>query len=156
MGSDWIETLGEERTRSCGCALGRLLLPGMFVGLCGDLGGGKTTFTRGVAAGMGVEAGITSPTFQILREYDGGVRLYHFDFYRLTCPADLLDLDFASCLESGAVVAEWADNFDVPGISDFIFLGFEWTGDSSRRIALRSASGACIGLFDAVSAAAEE
>ena len=137
-----IITGSVEETVGLGRLIGENAARGLFVGLSGDLGGGKTTLTRGIARGMGVEGDITSPTFQLLREYAGRERLFHFDFYRLESGADLLDLDIAGCLDSGVVVAEWAERFDVPGADNFILMRLDWEGENRRRIALTGASGA--------------
>lgn len=105
--------------------------------LLGDLGAGKTHFVQGVAAGLGVATGVTSPTFTLVHEYTGGrLPLYHFDFYRLETPDDVLTLgwdDYAG--GDGLTVVEWADKFPAllpPGTRWFRFEILE--GDT-RRIA---------------------
>ena len=123
-----------DETEEVGLLLGAGLERGMFVGLSGELGGGKTTLTRGIARGMGIRADVTSPTFQLVREYNGRERLYHFDFFRLASGCDLLDLDIAGCLEKGIVVAEWAEKFDVVDAVRFIRIRFGWEGENRRRI----------------------
>jgi tRNA threonylcarbamoyladenosine biosynthesis protein TsaE len=80
--------------------------------LIGELGSGKTVFTKGVAAGIGVSAPdrVTSPTFVIRQDYEGSLRMHHYDVYRLSGPAELLSLGFEEDLEPGTVVVvEWAD-----------------------------------------------
>ncbi|MGB4777453.1 tRNA (adenosine(37)-N6)-threonylcarbamoyltransferase complex ATPase subunit type 1 TsaE [Microbacterium sp.] len=99
-----MERLGEE--------IGRMLRPGDLVVLTGPLGAGKTTLTRGIAAGLDVRGPIQSPTFVIARTHpslSGGAPLVHVDAYRLGSAAELddLDIDFASSV----VVAEWAAPF---------------------------------------------
>jgi len=84
---------------------------GAVLGLWGELGSGKTTFTRGLAAGLGVrdEARVVSPTFVLKQEYRGRLSIQHYDAYRLSGPAELLSLGFEEDLASGAVVVvEWA------------------------------------------------
>ena len=95
-------------------ALGRrlaaILLPGDLVVLSGDLGAGKTTFVRGIGAGLGVRGPITSPTFVIARVHPsltGGPALVHADAYRLTSPAEVDDLDLDASLETSVTVVEW-------------------------------------------------
>lgn len=102
-----------EQTRAAGEALGRLLRPGDVIALHGPLGAGKTEFTKGLAAGLGVaeDEPVVSPTFVLVREYAGRLRLYHLDAYRLSGSDELLALGFEEmCADrSGVVVVEWAD-----------------------------------------------
>jgi tRNA threonylcarbamoyladenosine biosynthesis protein TsaE len=102
-----------DQTRDIGRALGSVLRSGDFLALEGPLGAGKTQFIKGVAAGLGVPADepVVSPTFVLVREYAGRLKLYHIDAYRLLTTADLLSLGLEEfMLDSGAVVAlEWAD-----------------------------------------------
>jgi tRNA threonylcarbamoyladenosine biosynthesis protein TsaE len=102
-----------EATRSIGRALGRAAMPGTVVALSGELGAGKTQLAKGVARGLGVESVVNSPTFVLMNEHVGRLRLFHVDAYRLGDPeeaaaAGLLD-DRAS---GGVVVIEWADRLD--------------------------------------------
>ena len=90
------------------------LASGGVVGLDGDLGAGKTELVRGLAAGMGCEGEVTSPTFAILQEYRAGARnLYHFDFYRVGSGEEILALGWDELLEEPAsvVIVEWAEKF---------------------------------------------
>ena len=102
-----------EETIELGCVLGRLLRADDVVLLSGDLGAGKTQFAKGVARGLGVDAEVTSPTFNILLEYVGDeLPLLHFDLYRLNDAEELEDIDFFGVLESGGVsLVEWGDKF---------------------------------------------
>ncbi len=99
-------------------ALGRDLAgelgAGAVVGLDGDLGAGKTEFVKGLAAGMGFEGVVTSPTFTLLHEYKAGERvLYHLDFYRVECGEEILALGWDELLEepTSVLVVEWAGKF---------------------------------------------
>ncbi|WP_374314530.1 tRNA (adenosine(37)-N6)-threonylcarbamoyltransferase complex ATPase subunit type 1 TsaE [Microbacterium sp.] len=118
-----MESLGEE--------LGRMLRPGDLVVLTGPLGAGKTTLTRGVAAGLGVRGPVQSPTFVIARTHPslvGGTPLVHVDAYRLGSPAELDDLDID--FEASAVVVEWGRGM-VDGLRDAwweVELDREWHG----------------------------
>ena len=103
-----------QETVELGTVLARLLRADDVVLLSGDLGAGKTQFAKGVARGLGVDAEVTSPTFNILLEYVGDeLPLLHFDLYRLNDAAELEDVDFFGVLESGGVsLVEWGDKFD--------------------------------------------
>ena len=96
-----------------GESLGALLQAGDVLVLTGDLGAGKTQLTKGIAAGMGVEDDVTSPTFNILMVYDGErMPLYHFDLYRLDDPDQLEDIGLYEMLDGdGACVIEWGEQF---------------------------------------------
>lgn len=98
-------------TRDLAGALAGLLRPGDLVLLTGEMGAGKTAFTQGLGAGLGVEDRITSPTFTIVSTYDGGrLRLHHLDVYRLTHLHEALDVGLAEMLDDDAVVViEWGD-----------------------------------------------
>lgn len=97
-----------EETIELGKKLGELLKPNMLITLSGDLGAGKTTFTKGIGLGLGIEKIINSPTFTILKQYHGKLNLSHFDAYRLEGQDD--DLGFEEIFESDDIcVVEWAD-----------------------------------------------
>jgi len=100
-----------EQTRRVGMRLGALLQPGDVVCLIGDLGAGKTTFVQGLAAGWGSLDPVSSPTFVIVNLYRRLDKrlLYHLDAYRLSGPAEAIDLDLEAMLEAGSMVVEWAD-----------------------------------------------
>jgi len=99
-------------TLALGERLGRLLAPGDFVALIGELGAGKTHFVQGVARGLGIDPAlpVTSPTYTLLHEYRGRIPLYHFDLYRLGGVDDILELGFAEYFYGdGACLVEWAE-----------------------------------------------
>ena len=99
-----------EETEELGRRLGAALRPGAAVAYRGELGAGKTAFTRGLARGLGCTARVTSPTFTIVNEYDGPVPLFHFDMYRLSGPEDLFDIGWDDYLARGGVCAvEWSE-----------------------------------------------
>lgn len=103
-----------EETRGLGARLGRRARAGDFIACCGALGAGKTTFVQGFADGYGVGTNdyVRSPTFALVHEYYGRTPLYHFDFYRLSCFTEVLDLGFEEYLTAkGVVIIEWADKF---------------------------------------------
>ena len=97
-----------EETIALGNRLGLLLQPNMLLTLSGDLGAGKTTFTKGIGQGLGITKVINSPTFTILKQYQGRLNLSHFDAYRLEGQDD--DLGFEEIFDSDDVcVVEWAN-----------------------------------------------
>ena len=141
-----IETVSAAETEELGRLIGEALERGAFIALEGDLGGGKTTFTRGLARGLGIASNVTSPTFQLVREYEGRIGLFHFDFYRLETASELVDLDIGYCLGAGVVVAEWADRFPPPESDSLLRLRFDWAGESRRRIRLEACPRAAAAL----------
>ena len=106
-------TSSPEETRDCGAALARAARPGAVVALEGDLGAGKTHFTQGVAGGLGIDASVTSPTFNLLVSYEGGrLPLFHFDLYRLNEARELEDLGYYDVLDAqGVCCIEWSERF---------------------------------------------
>lgn len=105
-----VVTDSPEATRCWGQRLAALLAPGDVVLLEGELGAGKTTFTQGMADGLGVEGPVTSPSFTLAHEYRGRLSLYHLDLYRLDDPSAMAEVGLDEYLEQDAVaVVEWAE-----------------------------------------------
>ena len=102
----------EAETEALGARLARVLKPGAVVAFTGDLGAGKTAFTRGLARGLGVPGRVTSPTFTIVDEHEGGrLPLFHFDLYRMDSPEELFDIGWEDYLARGGVCAvEWSEH----------------------------------------------
>ena len=102
----------ETETEALGASLAARLRPGDVVAYLGDLGAGKTAFTRGLARGLGYTGRVTSPTFTIVNEYEGGrLPLFHFDMYRLGSSDELFDIGWEDYLARGGVCAvEWSEN----------------------------------------------
>ena len=100
-----------EETEKIGAELARKLFGGSIVAFTGDLGAGKTAFVRGMAHGLGIEDRVTSPTFTIVNEYDGGEKpLFHFDLYRLFDADELFDIGWEDYLARGGICAvEWSE-----------------------------------------------
>lgn len=105
-----LTTGSEEETRRLASAMGPSFRPGDIISLTGDLGAGKTRFTQGLAAGLGVEGQVTSPTFTIIKTYSGRLPLYHFDVYRLSGPREMEPLGYEEYFYGdGVTVVEWGD-----------------------------------------------
>ena len=109
-----IRTISPEETEAVGRKIAAKLLPGDIIAYYGDLGAGKTAFTRGLAAGLGVTEQVTSPTYTIVNEYlSGRLPLFHFDMYRLGSSDELFDIGWEDYLARGGVCAvEWSENVD--------------------------------------------
>ncbi len=106
-------TKSELETEALGTTLGQQLKPGTVIAYYGDLGAGKTAFTRGLARGLGIEDRITSPTYTIVNEYPGRVPLFHFDMYRLESSDDLFDIGWEDYLLRGGIIAvEWSERVE--------------------------------------------
>ena len=130
-------THSPAQTEAEGAALGRILQPGTILAYQGDLGAGKTAFTRGLARGLGAAEQVTSPTYTIVNEYlSGRMPLFHFDMYRLSCSDDLFDIGWEDYLERNGVCAvEWSENV-ADALEDPIVVEISKTGDESRTITI--------------------
>jgi tRNA threonylcarbamoyladenosine biosynthesis protein TsaE len=128
-------THSPAETEAIGAALGKILKPGTILAYRGDLGAGKTAFTRGLARGLGCHEIVTSPTYTIVNEYLGGrLPLFHFDMYRLRSSDDLWDIGWEDYLDRGGICAvEWSENVD-DAMENAICITIHKTGEESRRI----------------------
>jgi tRNA threonylcarbamoyladenosine biosynthesis protein TsaE len=138
-----IRTCSPAETEDVGFSIGRLLLPGAFVALRGDLGGGKTCFTRGAVASLAPQSAhlVASPTYAIMNCYPGNTPVYHFDFYRLVGDDDIVELGFEDFFYGdGVCIAEWSERLVELLPNDRLTLLFEYAGDEQRLITI-SASG---------------
>ena len=117
-------TNSAAETRELGRKLAQRLMPGQVIAFTGDLGAGKTAFVSGVAEGLGITQRVTSPTFTIVNEYEGGrLPLFHFDMYRLGGADELFDIGWEDYLERGGVCAvEWSENVTDALPSDTVFV----------------------------------
>ena len=106
--------------------------------LSGDLGAGKTTFTKGLAKGLNIQENITSPTFTIMNEYVGKFNLYHFDMYRLENSEEAFGLGFEEYFDTnnlkGICVVEWAENTPNLINKPYILISFTKLSDNERKI----------------------
>ena len=128
-------TTSPEETEKVGAALGRVIPAGTVLAYRGDLGAGKTAFTRGLARGLGCREAITSPTYTIVNEYLGGrLPLFHFDMYRLSSADDLFDIGWEDYLDRGGVCAvEWSENVS-EAMEGAVTVSIEKLGENTRRI----------------------
>ena len=131
-------TNSPEQTERVGAALGAILAPGSILAYEGDLGAGKTAFTRGLARGLGATDMVTSPTYTIVNEYlSGRMPLFHFDMYRLASSDDLWDIGWEDYLDRGGICAvEWSENV-TEAMDGAIRVRIEKTGEESRRIIIK-------------------
>ena len=130
-------TNSPAETESIGAALGKIIESGTVIAYRGDLGAGKTAFTRGLAKGLGCTEIVTSPTYTIVNEYLGGrLPLFHFDMYRLRSSDDLFDIGWEDYLDRGGVCAvEWSENVD-DAMEDAVYITIEKLGEDSRKITI--------------------
>ena len=126
-----------EETEALGAALGRIIPAGTVLAYRGDLGAGKTAFTRGLARGLGCRETVTSPTYTIVNEYLGGrLPLFHFDMYRLSSADDLFDIGWEDYLDRGGVCAvEWSENV-AEAMAGAVTVAIEKLGENTRRITI--------------------
>ena len=129
-------THSPKETEAVGARLGSALSPGSVVAYFGGLGMGKTAFTRGLAAGLGYQGRVTSPTFTIVNEYEGGrLPLFHFDMYRLGSSDELFDIGWEDYLTRGGVCAvEWSERVDDAMPADTLWVDIARGTDESDRI----------------------
>ena len=128
-------TNSPEQTEAVGAALARQLTAGTVLAYRGDLGAGKTAFTRGLARGLGATEPVTSPTYTIVNEYlSGSLPLFHFDMYRLHSADELFDIGWEDYLERGGVCAvEWSENV-AEALEAPVVVTIEKLGEEIRRI----------------------
>ena len=114
----------ERETEALGSRLAAALTPGTVVAYQGGLGMGKTAFTRGLAKGLGYQGRVTSPTFTIVNEYEGGrIPLFHFDMYRLADADALFDIGWEDYLDRGGICAvEWSEQVADAMPSDTVYV----------------------------------
>jgi tRNA threonylcarbamoyladenosine biosynthesis protein TsaE len=129
----------EECSLRLGGRIGEQVEGGDVIALWGDLGSGKTLFTRGIARGMGVpqQIPVTSPTFAIINEYEGRLHLFHLDLYRLTTSEELETLPWREALfGAGVAVIEWPERLGAVLPEKRWDINFEFLGDDCRIITL--------------------
>lgn len=147
LGGVKVHTHSESSTHATGVAAAALLAPGDTLLLSGDLGAGKTALAKGIAAGLGVTEGVTSPTFNIVKVHEGRLTLYHIDLYRLDSSAQLEDVGYFDALDSGGVaVVEWGNRFAESRPDSYVSVDIRIIGDEVRELSLvaRGQRGAAI------------
>ena len=154
MGTLRLWSADETATKAIGAAVAGLLEPGDVVGLAGDLGAGKTRLVQGAADALGTDGPVLSPTFMLVREYDGDPPMHHVDAYRLSGPLELEDLGLEDVLSPDAVVfVEWADRVAAALPDSWLELVLHITDDDHRKIDVRPHGPAWAGRADTLAAA---
>lgn len=131
-------THSAAETVALGKCIGERLRGGECLAYVGGLGAGKTTMTRGIALGMGLDDDVTSPTFALVNEYRGGrISLCHFDMYRITSPEDLETTGFYDYMDSDTVLAvEWSENIKDAMPEDTVYIRIERVDEETRKITI--------------------
>ena len=126
----FARTTSADQTKALAAALAELARPGDLLLLAGDLGAGKTAFTQGYGAALGVDDLITSPTFTLVNSYEGRLELNHLDVYRLEALGEVLDLGVPEMIDEGGVtVIEWGDAVSPALPADYLEIRFSFTED---------------------------
>ena len=130
-----FRTQSPSETKRIGENLGKTIKDGTVVAMFGDLGAGKTAFTRGFARGMGIDCDVSSPTFALVNEYRGNSRtLYHFDMYRISGWDDLYSTGYFDYLDAGGcLIIEWSENIEAILPEDCIRVTITKTDDFNER-----------------------
>lgn len=131
-----VRTRSPEETWELAAELAESLAPGSAIALHGDLGAGKTCLVQGLAAALGIDEPVTSPTYTIVCEYPSGrLPLYHIDLYRLSGPEECLGIGLEECLEAGGIVAiEWAERAEGLLPPDLLHIRIEVDEPTGERL----------------------
>lgn len=134
-----IITRSPEETRRLGEIIGRAIAGKFTIALTGDLGAGKTVFVQGLARGLSVNPDdpVTSPTYTLINDYPGRIKLLHADLYRLSGAAELAGIGFEDVMDADAVlVVEWADRLPPGELAEDLSIRMVATDDMIRQISL--------------------
>ena len=129
-------TRNENETIALGENLGKLLEKGMVIALNGDLAGGKTTFTKGIGKALNIKQVINSPTFTILKIYEGDMKLFHIDAYRLE--GNYYDLGISEYEDEGVMVVEWPEYYKEFLPEEYLQIDFKYIDDDTREISFKA------------------
>ena len=135
--SDMIEyvTNSAETTEAAAKEFAATLKGNEVIALYGGLGMGKTTFVRGLCSYFGINSGVSSPTFAIVNEYSGSIKIFHFDMYRISTWDDLYSTGFFDYIGQGLCIIEWSENIEAALPENTVKIQFEkGTGDNDRTI----------------------
>lgn len=119
--------------------LSRTLKGTEVIAMFGDLGAGKTAFTRGLAKGLDIYDGVSSPTFALVNEYEGKFPIYHFDMYRVATWDDLYSTGFFDYIDNGILVIEWSENIEEFLPNDRITITIRHISENEREITIEGA-----------------
>lgn len=127
----------EKETEAIGKDFAATLVSGSVCAFFGELGSGKTAFIRGMALGLGIDMPVSSPSFNIVNEYQGKIPLFHFDMYRLGSSDELFDIGWEDYLERGGVCAvEWSERVEDVFEPGTYYIVFTKTGETERTISI--------------------
>lgn len=123
-----------KSTEQLGSRIAGVLKGKEMIAMFGDLGAGKTAFTRGLCEGLGIDEGVSSPTFAIVNAYSGRYPVYHFDMYRIKDVDDLFATGFYDYIGTGITIIEWSENIESELEPDCIRIRITKTDDENERI----------------------
>ena len=129
-----IITASPQDTEALGAKIASVLKGREIIALFGDLGAGKTAFTRGLCKGLGIQDGVCSPTFAIVNAYNGKYPVYHFDMYRITDIDDLFATGYYDYIGNGVIVIEWSENIESELEPDCVRIRIGKTDNEVQRI----------------------
>ncbi|MBR2176866.1 MAG: tRNA (adenosine(37)-N6)-threonylcarbamoyltransferase complex ATPase subunit type 1 TsaE [Clostridia bacterium] len=132
-------TNSPEETEAVAERLAAVLGGTEIIAMFGGLGAGKTAFTRGLARGLGINDGVSSPTFALVHEYSGKFPVYHFDMYRVTSWDDLYTTGFFDYMDNGIMVIEWSENIEAFLPEEHITVTIKSLSDNEREITIEGA-----------------
>lgn len=127
-------TASPQQTEELGAKIASVLKGREMIALFGDLGAGKTAFTRGLCAGLGIDDGVCSPTFAIVNAYKGKYPVYHFDMYRIADADDLFAVGYYDYIGQGVIIIEWSENIESELEPDCIRIRITKTDAEKERI----------------------
>ena len=135
--TETYETNSEQGTIDVAFSFGKALKPGTVVALKGELGAGKTVFTRGVAKSRKVTGNVTSPTFTLINEYSGDIPVYHMDFYRLNSEREILNIGVEDYFYGdGICLVEWAEKLGAWFPENAVLIEIRHVGNNRRSITI--------------------